>query len=206
MLSSFRNTLPDLKSYVRILNAAAGGGSYDIYANGNLIAKNIAFSKISDYVKLEPGSYDIEIFDTGTYDTPLSSEKIEVLPKSSFTICIIIQESALLTLKLKDAARNYTPPMTNLRFINLSPNAPLLSLSLANGDTLFNGVEYLENTKYYSLSSGIYNFLLTATNDSSFRKFINNLDLSVDNFHTIYIIGLVDDTPKLGYLFTKDGV
>lgn len=206
MLSSFRDTLPNLKSNIRILNAAAGGGSYDIYGNGNIIAKNINFAKISDYTEVEPGSYDIEIFKAGTYDTPLSSERVEVLPRSTITICIIIQEDALLTLKLKDAARNYTPPMTNIRFINLSPNAPLLSLSLANGDTLFNCVEYLEETKYYSLSSGIYDFLLTATNDSSFRRFLKDLDLSVDNFHTIYILGLIDESPRLGYLFVKDGV
>ena len=88
--------------------------------------------------------------------------------------------------------------------INLSPNSPLLSLSLPNNIELFNSVEYLETTGYYMLSSGIYNLQVTVASDQSITKYIKNISLYNGNFYTIYIIGLFNDTPQLGYLLTVD--
>ena len=93
---------------------------------------------------------------------------------------------------------------TFLRFMNLSPNSPLLSLSLPNNTELFNSVEYLETTGYYMISSGIYNLQVTIASDESVKKYINNISFDNGNFYTIYIIGLFNDTPKLGYLLTVD--
>ena len=91
-----------------------------------------------------------------------------------------------------------------LRFINLSPNAPLLSLSLPNGTVLFNGAEYLETTGYYQVSSGIYNFEVLLGSSEVTAKYIKNLTLDGNKFYTIYIIGLFNDKPPLGYLFVED--
>ena len=42
--------------------------------------------------------------------------------------------------------------------------------------------------------------------NSSYKKFINNIDLDSNTFYTIYIIGLLEDYPELGYLLTLDGL
>lgn len=202
---SFRDALPNLNCNIRLIHAAAGAPAIDVYCNGTLVASNIKFSNVTGYISISPGNVKFEVFNTGTYDNPLSTENVILLPQSTNTICMVLEESSLVTFKLDDAFPKTKPPLTNLRFINLSTNAPLLSLSLPNGDTLFNGVEYLENTRYYSMSAGIYDLLLTATNDASFRKYLNDVDLSSGLYHTIYVIGLTDTEPKLGYLFVKDG-
>ena len=112
-----------------------------------------------------------------------------------------------MTLNLHDGRVYNTQPSisSNLRFINLSPNSPLLSLSVTTGTTLFNGVEYLETTNYYQLSARIYDFVLSSSTDSSFRKYIQNSNLEQSDFYTLYIIGLVNETPRLGSLFLRDG-
>lgn len=203
---SFRDSLPNLRSNIRFLHAAAGAPAVDIYANGNLLDSNVSFSNSTKYSEVPPGKCKIEFFKAGTYDTPISKEIIDLKPNITMTISAILDESNLVTFKLIDGLDKTNAPLTNLRFITLSPSAPLLTLALPSGTTLFNGVEYLETTNYYSLSAGIYDFLLTATNDSSFRKFLKDIDLQSDYFHTIYIIGLVDQKPQLGYLYLKDGL
>ena len=201
---SFQKNLPNLKSKIRILNAAAGYPALDIYNNDQLLFSNMQFSDISDYIEISPGELTLTIYKTGDFDTPLSYEEIVVLPQTSVTISLVLEESSLVSLSLTDGSKAKNLVYSNLRFINLSTNSPLLSLSLPNGNTLFNGVEYLENTNYYNLSGGIYDFEITATNDSSFRKFINNVNLKSNTYHTIYLIGLIDGTPTLGYILTKD--
>ena len=64
----------------------------------------------------------------------------------------------------------------------------------------------MENTNYYSLSPALYDFMLTQNMNSSYKKFINNIDLDSNTFYTIYIIGLFEDYPELGYLLTLDGL
>lgn len=203
----FRNSLPTLEGAFRFFHAAANSGAIDIYSNGFILAKNISFGTMTDYNKVPVGTYNIQIYKAGTYDAPLFEENIEVTPNEILTLSVIILESTLTILKLKDGSTTAdTSSLSFLRYINLSPNAPLLSLSLPNDITLFNKVEYLETTGYYTLSPGIYNFVVSSPSAEFLAKFINDITLSPGTFYTIYIIGLVDNQkPQLGSYIAIDG-
>ena len=84
--------------------------------------------------------------------------------------------------------------------------APLTYLGLPNGIILFNQAEYLETTGYYQLSPGIYNFEILLGASESPTKYIKNITLDGCKFYTIYIIGLFNDKPPLGYLFVDDAI
>ena len=176
----------------------------DIYANGNLIARNVSFSQLTKYSALPAGSYQFQLYAACTYDKPLLSQDIAITNGSNYTISVVTLQDNLYLFRLKDDNVPSTKISTFLRFMNLSPNSPLLSLSLPNNTELFNSVEYLETTGYYMISSGIYNLQVTIASDESVKKYINNISFDNGNFYTIYIIGLFNDTPKLGYLLTVD--
>ena len=203
----FRESLPSLSGSLRLFHAAANAPSVDVYSNGSLISENLSFGMMTDYMDFPVGNYEIQVYNSGTYDNPLYSETIEIIPNEIVTLNLILLESTLSIFSLKDASSSSsTGPLSFLRFINLSPNAPLLTLSLPNDEKLFNSVEYLETTGYYTLSPGIYNFLLTASEASFAEKFINDLNLRSSSFHTIYVIGLIDKLqPPFGYYFANDG-
>lgn len=202
----FNEFLPRIKGTIRLLHAATDVGAIDIYSNGNPIAMNISFSNITKYEDIAPGNNEIQIYKAGTYDKPIYTETIDIIPNTISTICIVLLESTIQLLKLKDGSPAVQANESYLRFINLSPDSPLLSLSLPNGDTLFNGVEYLETTGYYPLSPGIYDFKVEATGATAFNKLIKSISLDGGFFHTLFIIGLFDGTPKVGSLFEKDGI
>lgn len=203
----FRNSLPTLEGSFRFFHAAAGANAVDIYSNGFIIEKNVAFGTMTNYDKVPVGNYNIQVYKAGTYDNPLLEESIEVAPNEILTLNIVLLESTLSIFKLKDGSTSEdTSSLSFLRFMNLSPNAPLLSLSLPNDITLFNSVEYLETTGYYTLSPGIYNFVVSSPSAEFLAKFINDITLSPGTFHTIYIIGLVDNQkPQLGSYIAIDG-
>ena len=66
--------------------------------------------------------------------------------------------------------------------------------------------EYLETTGYYQLSAGIYNFEVLLGSSQITTKYIKNITLNNNSFHTIYIIGIFNDKPPLGYLFVDDEI
>lgn len=201
----FNEFLPRLSGTVRLLHAAAGAGPVDIYSNGNPIAMNLAFGNITEYKEISTGKNEVQFYKAGTYDQPILTETIEVIPNTTVTVSLVLLESDLQLLTLKDGSPTGSTTESYLRFINLSPDSPLLTLSLPNGNTLFNGVEYLETTGYYPLSPGLYDFQVQATSASGIRKTINDIRLYGGFFHTLYIIGLVDGEPKIGYLYEQDG-
>lgn len=203
-MSLFNRNAPVIDSNIRILHAVPSATAIDIYANGNLIARNVSFSQLTKYSALPAGIYQFQLYAACTYDKPLLSQDIAITHGANYTISVVTLQDNLYLFRLKDDNVPSTKIYTFLRFINLSPNSPLLSLSLPNNIELFNSVEYLETTGYYMLSSGIYNLQVTVASDQSITKYIKNISLYNGNFYTIYIIGLFNDTPQLGYLLTVD--
>ncbi|WP_066896709.1 DUF4397 domain-containing protein [Clostridium nigeriense] len=197
--------MPNLQSKIRFLHAIPTAPAVDIYLSGDVLGKNLKFSDITCYESISPGKYELQLYPAGIYDKPLISKDIDILPNTTSTVNIITLSEAIDIFVLNDA--NIKGEITScfLRFIHLSPNAPLLSLSLPNDINLFGNVEYLETTGYYPLSPAIYDFKVSFSGSSGLYKYINNSTLKNGKFYTIYIIGLLNKTPTLGYLLLEDG-
>ena len=195
---------PDVNSSIRILHSLPKAPNVDVYANGNLIVKDLSFSSISNYLDLAPGTYEIQLYRAGFYDTPLVTQNIQLAPSANYTISIVTLGGKTTLFRLRDAGISTQPDISYLRFMNLSQTAPLLSLSLPNGTELFNEVEYLETTGYYATSPGIYNFEIIISGANVVSKNIKNLTLDGGKLYTIYIIGIFNGNPQLGYLFVED--
>ena len=203
-MSILNRNAPITNSSIRILHAIPTAKAVDIYSNGNIVASNISFGNITEYYSMIPGTYEFQVYPTRTYDTPLLTQNITLVPSSAYTISITTLQNNPYLFRLKDDNIPTTKTSTFLRFINLSPNAPLLSLELPNSLELFNSVEYLETTGYYMLSSGIYNLQVVISAADTITKYIKNISFDNGKFYTIYIIGLFNDKPPLGYLLTTD--
>lgn len=201
----FRESLPNLNSKVRFIHAVPGTPNIDIYTGGNLLKSNLAFGTISEYINFAPGDYVIDIYPSGTYDTAIFSGTLTVIPNSYSTASLITNNSELSFFVLRDTASKASLDISFLRFINLSPTSPLLSLSIRNRQTLFDSVEYLETTGYYPLSPGIYNFTLALSGATSISKTLSNVSLIPGEFETIYVVGVLNGEPEVGYILTRDG-
>lgn len=201
----FRENLPNLQSKIRFLHGAPSSQAVDVYLNGIIMGKDLSFSEITCYENISPGSHEIQLYKAGTYDKPLKTSKIDILPNTASTVNIITLGGELDIFTLNDASSKDKLTSCFLRFIHLSPNAPLMSLSLPNDITLFGNVEYLETTGYYPLSPGIYDFKISFPSLSALYKFISNKKLENGKFYTIFIIGLLNNQPALGYLLVEDG-
>ena len=205
-MEQFSKSLPPIEPSLRILHAVPNAPNVDVYLNGSLITSNLAFGKISKYSQLSSGEYEFQLFKAGTYVKPLLSQNIQLIANANYTVSIVTLSNNLYLFRLKDDNVPINKSKSFLRFINLSSNAPLLSLALPNGVTLFNEAEYLETTGYYQLSPGIYNFKVLLGSSQITTKYIKNITLDGGNFYTIYIIGLFNDKPPIGYLFVYDAI
>lgn len=200
----FRNRLPDVKSKIRFLNGASLNRKIQIYINENIFIDSMKFADITDYKIIPPGVHTIKIYVEGNIQKPVLEKTIDVAPNSNYTVSIVDLEDALDNLILKDGEPGRVKTKSHLRFINLSKNAPLMSLSLLNDMVLFESVEYLETTNYYDLSAAIYNFKITYLDNTITAKTISNKVLENGKFYTIYVLGLFNGNPPMGYMMVED--
>lgn len=202
-MTYLRVNAPDINSGFRVLHAVPNAPNVDVYANGSLLVSNLSFSSISTYLSLTPGTYELQIYRSGFYDTPLATQNVQLAPSANYTISIVTL-GGLFLFKLRDAPIAVSPDSSYLRFMNLSQTAPLLNLNLPNGTQLFNSVEYLETTGYYTTSPGIYNFVVEFSGGTAVNKNIKDLTLEGGKLYTIYVLGIFNGKPPLGYLFIED--
>ena len=201
----FRDSLPRVDGKVRFLHAIPDAQNVDIYANGKLVYSNLPFGKITDYISVAPGTYNVKIYKTGTMDKELFSDSADITPNSIMTVAVTRQNDQIGYFTIDDSRIPESNPLLSfIRFINLSPTAPLLSLSLPNDIVLFNQVSYLGTNNYYPISPGIYDFIVSSS-DGNFNKYISDVNLTKNIFITIYIIGFYNSSPPLGYILVKDG-
>jgi Domain of unknown function (DUF4397) len=200
----FRNNLPEVKSKIRFLNASPLNIGIQIYVDENLIAESMNFSDITEYTMISPGIHTIKVYLKENTEKPTLEKMIDIAPNSNYTVSIVDVRDALDNLILKDGGEDKVKINSHLRFINLSKNAPLMSLSLLNDIVLFDDVEYLETTNYYDLSSAIYNFKITFLDNTIIAKTISNKLLENGKFYTIYVLGLFNGNPPMGYLMVED--
>lgn len=197
--------MPNLQSKIRFLHGIPTAPAVDVYLDGEVAFKNLKFSDITCYENISPGKYKVKVYAAGTYDKPLINKEIDILPNKTSTISIVTLTDSIDIFVLNDTAIKKESTSCALRFIHLSPNTPLLSLLLPNDIVLFSNVEYLESTGYYTLSPAIYDFKVSFSGSSGLYKYINNKTMNSGKAYTIYIIGLVNKTPTLGYLLVEDG-
>lgn len=201
----FDEYLPRVNGNIRFIHAVPDAPAVDLYANNNLLYSNLAFGNVTAYIPLNAASYTIEIYKSGTRTNPLISESVTIDPNSIQTVAVTYEDKEIAFFTLDDSEPLTNPLLSYVRFINLSPTSKPLSLRLPVGTVMFNESPYLETNSYYPLSSGIYNFVLESS-DGRLEKYINNVRLRPKLFVTIYIVGLINGSPKIGYILTKDGI
>ena len=201
----FRDSLPNIKGYVRCVHAIPYAPSVDIYFDDKKVFSDLSFGNVTNYIEIAPKTYSVKLYKSGTHENPIIEESIQVTPNSMSTINITFENNEIAFFTLDDSNANSNPLLSYVRFINLSPTAPLLSLRVPNGIVLFNEASYLKTNNYYPTSPGIYNFIVSAS-DGKFNKYISNIHLTKNLAITIYMIGLYDEKPPLGYVLLKDGI
>lgn len=84
-----------------------------------------------------------------------------------------------------------------IRFVHLSPNAPAVDITLADGTKVFNNVSYKGITDYTCVPSGIDTFKVNVAGTNNTALIISNVSLDDSNYYTIYAVGLVGQSPPL---------
>lgn len=183
-------------SYIRLFHAAPGAPEVDIYANGKQVAKRLVYGQFTDYVSVSAGTYIIEAFPVGLKDSPILRVRLPIVQNKVYTLCVIGLLPNIGILPVEDEYQVLSPSRVNIRFINLSPNAPALNLALRSGLNLFTDINYTEASQYSSVVPGTYNLVVKPTAVNTIVVNVPNVRLLPKRNITFYVLGMYGQQPS----------
>lgn len=185
------------KSYVRLFNASPNSPDIDVYVNGKLMLQNFAYKNFSKYVAVPPDEYTIKIYPTGQTTNPILDTKLYIPQNTAFNVAIIgkYPDINLYPVPEPYTGQNFGRPC--IRFINLAPDGPTVDVTLANGTKVFNNIGYKDIADYACIPSGTYTFQVRPAGGNDIILTIPDIQLSSNNYYTIYLTGLAEGSPAL---------
>jgi hypothetical protein len=188
---------------IRFLHTSPDAQNVDIYINGHLILKNLAFKQISHYFSLKAGKYHVDIYPTGKMLDSVLNKKISVEPGKSYTYAAI---NTVEKLRLLPYVNEPTVPVneSKIRFIHLSPNTPELDIAVTKRDVVFSNISHKEATDYLGISPMTVDFELREAGSNKVLLPIPRAQFKPNQAYTIIIIGLLNEEPELQVLIHTD--
>ncbi|MGH4050217.1 MAG: DUF4397 domain-containing protein [Clostridium sp.] len=186
-----------MSSRIRVFHASPNSPAVDVYANGNLIVKNLAYKELSQYLPVPPGDYNIKVYPSGQMTNPVINTNVFIPKNTVFTVAAIGTLPNISLLPIPEPITANTSGKACVRFVHLSPNAPAVDITLADGTKVFNNIPYKDTTHYVCVPEGTYTFKVSPTGTGNIVLTVPNVKLNPNNYYTIYAVGLVGKSPPL---------
>lgn len=192
-------------SYVRVIHTVPDAPNVDIYANDKLIVRNLAYSNYTDYMPIPEGMYRISLYVTGSKNSPVLTNMLNVNGDSELTVAAAGTLDTIEFLAISDANKQMERNKAMVRFLHLSPNAPAVDITLPDGTIIFSNVSFKHITNYLAVSPMDYTLQVRVAGTNTVVLTVPNINLDADEYYTVYAIGLVGETPELKALLVLDG-
>lgn len=192
-------------SYLRILHAVPDAPKVDVYLNDKLIANNLAFKQFTEYLSIVPGYYNVKIYPAGNTSNPVINTSFSASGNNIYTAAAIGFLKNIYLKVIEDTPMAVAPNKTMVRFVHLSPDAPMVNVVLPNKNIGFENVSFGEVTNYKEMSPGISTIQISAAQTGDVVLMSPNARFGRNKFYSIYAVGLAGGNPPLQVLLPLDG-
>lgn len=187
---------PTGQSFVRVLHAVPGAPAVDVWIDGGLVIENLSFGEISDYLSMPSGSYDVEVFETGTTTTPIiDAPGVVFASGQDYTIAARLDGTDAVPEIYEDNNTLPADGKVHVRFIHLSPDAPAVDVAVTGGPDLFTNVAYADSTEYLEVDPGTYDLEVRQAGTSIVALPLPGISLQSDTVYTVFAVGEAAATP-----------
>jgi len=186
----------DEMAKVRVLHGAGDAPAVDVYAGGNLVVEGLEYAKITDYLEVPGGEYQIQVVPSGAtldegpvvIDAPLTfaaGTMTTVAATGSLASGIIPQVLADTPAPNADGSQ--------VRVVHFSADAPAVDIAPDGGAALIEGLAFPENTGYVDLPAGAYDLEIRAAGTETVAFDIPEITLAPGTSYSVFAVGGLED-------------
>lgn len=192
--------VPDV-SALTIINASPNSAGLDFYIENQRVNQTaFTYPLRMPYQRVYSGTRAAKVT-ASTNPSTLFSGNLTLQPNEYNSLFIIGKVEALDFLLIKDDLSFPASGKTKIRFGNLSPDAPAMSLEIVGDTTQFANKAYKTFTAFKNLQPGKFTLNLKDNATNTVLATMPNVELLANKVYTIWAKGLVNTTveaQKLG--------
>src|SRR6266508_3114242 len=146
------------EALVRVAHFAPGllkGDVYVVYVNGRLQLKGVPFKTVSDYLKVKPGRFEVEVRKSGepASSAPVIAATVSLQAGRAYTVAVFGQLTSVKAMLLDDDVSRPASGKSKVRLIQALPGDQAVDLA-AGGDVLFSGAKFPSASDYLEVQAG----------------------------------------------------
>ena len=146
------------EALVRVAHFAPGllkGDVYVVYVNGRLQLKGVPFKTVSDYLKVKPGRFQVEVRKSGqpASSTPVIAATVSLEAGRAYTVAVFGQLTSVKAMLLDDDVSRPGSGKSKVRLIQALPGDQVVDLA-SGGDVLFSGAKFPSASDYMEVQAG----------------------------------------------------
>jgi hypothetical protein len=183
---------------VRVVHASPDAPAVDVWVNGAVAFSNAPFTGITDYAKLEPGAYSVQVTPTGATEPVVIDANLDLATTTDYTVVAVGQLANIEPLVLVDNNSAPAAGKAHVRFVHASPDAPAVDIAVANGGpVLFPNVSFKGVGDYLPVDAGTYDLEARIAGTDTVALSVPGVMLDEGTVYTIFAMGLAGGEPAL---------
>jgi Domain of unknown function (DUF4397) len=148
----------DDQALVRVAHFAPGllkGDVYVVYVNGRLQLKGVPFKTVSDYLKVKPGKFKVEVREAGepVDSPPVIAATVDLEAGKAYTVAVFGQLTSVKAALLTDDMSRPASSKSKVRLIQAIPGEAAVDL-VTSGDVLISNARFPSASDYQEVPAG----------------------------------------------------
>ena len=193
-------------AYIRFFHALASDPviNVDIYVNKRLVVSNLSYEDFTNYLTAYPGSYQVEVYPTGTKSEPVLDARVLLKPNEIYTAAVVGTPTDVGIEVIDDVVRADNAKDAYMRFSNLSVDVGEVDVYV-DDVLVVERLGYLELTEYLRLKAGKHTMKVFVADTGERIVSHPNLQLIGGNYYMTYVVGLLKGRPGVEVVIPLEG-
>ena len=173
-------------TYLRVVHASPDAPPVDVLVENETVLSDVPFGAVSDYLGLEAGTYNVTIAAADDPDTVVFDGNVTLDARTVTTLTATgeISEDAETSFEPVAYADTAFTPAENdsaVRIVHLSPDAPTVDVTAADGEVvLADNVSFQNASDYVSVPAGDYTVEIRAATEGNNGTVVTTVDVSLE--------------------------
>ncbi|MET0228608.1 MAG: DUF4397 domain-containing protein [Actinomycetes bacterium] len=189
------------QSLVRVAHFAPGllkGDVYVVYVNGRLQLKGVPFKTVSDYLKVKPGKFKVEVREAGepANSPPVVAATVELEAGKAYTVAVFGQLTSVQAALLTDDLSRPADSKSKVRLIQAIPGESAVDL-VDGGDVLVSNAKFPSASDYQEVPAGSADLEVHKTGTGEVLAKSNNVKLTSGSISSLVAVGGIGEKVEL---------
>jgi hypothetical protein len=194
------------QALVRVAHFAPGllkGDVYVVYVNGRLQLKGVPFKTVSDYLKVKPGKFRVEVRKAGdpASSRPVIAATVSLEAGKAYTVAVFGQLTSVKAALLTDDLSRPGNGKNKVRLIQAIPGERAVDL-VDGGDVLVSNAQFPSASDYQEVPAGSVDLEVRKAGGSRVLARASNLRLPSGSITSLVAVGGIGE--KLELLDVRD--